>query len=120
MEVGVDIVEVKRFADMQNQTGFLKKYFAQSEIDYIIKKGNRTQTIAGLYAAKEAVLKALGIGIGAGIRLNELCVLHDSAGKPFVEVNAQLNYYLNLKNCNSVAISISHDGGYAVAFCTIF
>ena len=120
MEVGVDIVQVSRIEKMQNQNGFLNKYFAKSEIEHINKKNNKFQTIAGLYACKEAVLKAMGIGIGGGVRLSDICICHDQKGKPFIEVSAQINYYLNLKNCNSIAVSISHDGDFAVAFCTIF
>ena len=119
MEVGVDIVEIARIEKMQKQAEFLKKYFSLQEIEYINKKGCKAQTIAGLYACKEAVLKALGVGIGAGIRLNEISILHEANGRPYIEITPQLNYYLNLKNCNNIAVSISHDGGYAVAFCTI-
>ena len=120
MEVGVDIVQIERIEKLTNQAEFLKKYFSLPEIEYINSKNAKAQTIAGLYACKEAVLKAIGIGIGAGIRLNEISVLYDQNGKPYVQVTPQLNYYLNLKNCNNISLSISHERDSAVAFCTIF
>lgn len=120
MEVGIDIVQISRIEKMQNQVGFLKKYFSQLEIDYIHTKQNKIQTIAGLFACKEAFLKAVGIGIGGGIKLNEISILHDKTGKPYIDITAQINYYLMQKKCNNITVSISHDGDYAVAFCTIY
>ena len=119
MEVGTDIVKISRIKSIKKQDDFLSKNFAETEIEYINKKSDKTQTIAGLFACKEAVLKALGIGIGGGVRLNEICILHEQNGRPFVQITPQLNYFLNLKNCNTISVSISHDGDYAVAFCII-
>jgi phosphopantetheine--protein transferase-like protein len=120
MEVGIDIVEIDRFKKMPNIESFLNKYFSKEEIAYIQKKGGSAQTMAGIFSAKEALLKALEIGIGAGIKLCELSVLHKESGKPYFEVTPQLNYYLNQKNCSSVSVSISHDGNYAIANCLIY
>lgn len=117
MQVGVDIVKIERFTELLTSS-FLNKYFTESEQEYIQSKANKTQTLAGLYACKEAVLKALGIGIGNGIRLNEINIIHKN-GQPFIEVTSQIDYYLNKLNCSQISVSISHDGDYAVAFCTI-
>ncbi|MGN1221672.1 MAG: holo-ACP synthase [Christensenellales bacterium] len=119
MEVGTDIVKISRIKSIKNQDRFLSKNFAENEIEYINKKNGQAQTIAGMFACKEAVLKALGIGISGGVRLNEICILHEPNGRPFVQITSQLNYFLNLKNCNTISVSISHDGDYAVAFCII-
>ena len=119
MEAGVDVVEINRIEKIKNHNLFLTKNFTESEIDYIAKKGGNAQTIAGLFACKEAILKALGLGIGRGLKLNEISIVHKPNGSPYVEITPQLNYYLNLLNCNSISVSISHDAGIAVAFCII-
>ena len=119
METGVDIVKISRLEKYQNDKKFLKKYFSGVEIDYISKKSNSLETMAGIYAAKEAVLKAFGIGIGAGVQLKELSINHTQTNKPFVEVDAKIQYYLNSLGCSEISISIAHDCDYAIAFCVI-
>ena len=119
METGVDIVKISRLEKYQNDEKFLKKYFSNAEIEYISKKANSLETMAGIYAAKEAVLKAFGIGIGAGIELREVSINHTKLNKPFVEVDAKVQHYLSGLSCAEISISISHDGDYAVAFCVI-
>lgn len=119
MEVGVDIVKVDRFEKLLENDSFKNKYFNKQEIEYISNKNN-AQTMAGIYASKEALLKALGMGIGAGLNLKDIIVLHNANGKPYFDINATLNYYLNKNGASSVSLSISHDGEYVVAFCTIF
>ena len=119
MQTGVDIVKIDRFKKIMQDDKFLNKYFSKIETEYINKKSNKNQTVAGLYAAKEAVLKALGIGIGMGLDLKEIVINHDDNGAPFVEIDAKMQYYLNTKGCSNISISISHDREYAISFCVI-
>ena len=119
METGIDIVKIDRLKKYQNNERFLTKYFSQSEIEYINSKGQLVETLAGIYAAKEAFLKSIGIGIGGGISLSEISIIHDKNGKPSLEVTPQIQYYLQKYNCGQVSISISHDGDYAIAICVI-
>ncbi len=119
MQTGVDIIKISRFEKLMQDDKFLNKYYSKIETEYINKKSNKIETIAGLYAAKEAVLKALGIGIGRGLDLKEIAINHDDNGAPFVEVDAKMQYYLNAKGCSNISVSISHDGEYAISFCVI-
>lgn len=119
MEVGIDIVKIERLKKHENNEKFLNKYFAKTEIEYISKKTKKVVTLAGLYACKEAVLKALGLGIGRGVELKEIVVNHSNLGKPFIEIDAKIQYYLQNLGCSNIAVSISHDGDYAVAYCVI-
>ena len=119
MKNGVDISKIDRFNELVNNQSFLNKYFTEPEKEYIKNKGSKPETLAGIFSAKEAVLKALGIGMLNGLSFLDLCILHDKNGEPFVEVDAKLNYYLSLHNCSEISISISHDGEYAIAFCVI-
>lgn len=119
MQNGVDIVQISRFEKLLQNDSFLKKYFNKIEWEYISQKNNKTETVSGLYAIKEAVLKSLGIGIGNGLDLKEIVINHDVNGAPFVEIDAKMQYYLSLKGCSNISVSTSHDGDYTVAFCVI-
>jgi phosphopantetheine--protein transferase-like protein len=101
MKIGIDIVEIERFA------GF--KYpdiFSAAELEYIQDKNNPPETTAGLYAAKEAYFKATGTGIIKS-KLPEIEIAHDQNGKP---------YY---RNNPTASLSISHTKTTAVAVCII-
>lgn len=119
MHCGVDITKIDRFSKFLDDEKYLKKYFTSNEIEYIFSKQNKLQTIAGLYASKEAFLKALGNGIGRGLNLADINILHDKNGKPFIEITPQIQYHLINYRANDVCLSISHDGEYAVAFCVL-
>ena len=62
--IGIDICSISRFKNMKNLERFLKKYFTNEEITYIINTGNREETIAGIFSLKEAFVKAIGTGFG--------------------------------------------------------
>jgi len=74
MLVGIDVLDVVRMEKFVQNEHFLEKYFTEYEIEYVNKNNRMTQSLAGIYSAKEAFLKALGIGIGGGIKLNEPAV----------------------------------------------
>ena len=117
--IGCDIVKIDRFKQLAENKSFLKKYFAVSEIEYVKTKTDKVQTLAGLYACKEAFLKALGLGIGGGLKLSQIEVLHDKIGAPSVNFTPEINYYISKLSLSKVSVSISHDGDYAFAVCQI-
>ena len=117
--IGCDIAQISRFKSLVDSESFLKKYFTKREIEYICSKQNKVQTLAGLYACKEAILKALKMGIGGQIRLTHLEILHDKNGAPMLNFTPELNYYLSSINCTKIDVSISHDGDYAYAVCQV-
>ena len=120
MEIGCDICAIKRMEKWVNNTAFLTKHFTEYEINYINSKVNKADTMAGLYAAKEAVVKALGVGLGNRIALKEIEITHEKNGKPKVEVNHKImNLLINI-SCEEIKISISHDGEYAIAYCICY
>jgi holo-[acyl-carrier protein] synthase len=116
--VGVDIVEVERFKKLHEKWGehFLKKIFTDREIDYCLSKKNSYQHLAGRFAVKEAVSKAISTGWTGNFRWKDVEVLNDKRGKPFAFFHNKLKEELN--SC-SVHISISHSQNYAVAFAII-
>ena len=62
--IGIDICNISRFSNMKNLDKFLKRYFTNEEIDYILNTGKRDETIAGIFSLKEAFVKAIGTGFG--------------------------------------------------------
>lgn len=114
---GVDIVKVSRIEEILTKKGdsFLNKIFTQSERKYIEQKNYNPQTIAGIFAAKEAVSKMLGRGIGK-INWQDIEILHDNRGKPHIRL-----YNEGLNTCKTLGIgnmelSLSHEREYAIAF----
>ncbi len=105
MKTGIDIVEISRFREMQNLDDFIKRVFTPKEQEYFSAKKNRYESIAGIYAAKEAFSKYLGTGI-RGFNFKDIEVVHDALGKP------KLYFMGKFQNAD---LSISHTKTTAVA-----
>jgi len=103
--IGVDIVKVERFT--KTNPRFMQRVFSDYEREYINRKGNKPETMAGLFAAKEAVVKAMGTGF-RNFWPNAIEILHDENGKPFVQLEDMM-----------VHVSISRNETDAVAFVVI-
>jgi len=120
MLVGIDVLDVVRMEKFVQNEHFLDKYFTQYEMEYVSKSNRETLSLAGLFAAKEAFLKALGIGIGGGIDLNDIEIKHDDNGKPYLDVvSNKSKIMLKTMNVEEISISISHTGEIATAICII-
>ena len=106
--VGIDLVDVARFESKLNQTeGLAERIFTNEEI------GSKTQSLAGYWAAKEALIKALGNP--TGLSFQDVKVLKDELGKPRLELSGQTDIRASQLGISNWHISISHDGGMAVA-----
>ena len=120
MLVGIDVLDVVRMEKFVQNEHFLEKYFTPYEIEYVSKTYRQTLSLAGIYAAKEAFLKALGIGIGGGINLNEIEVNHETSGKPYLQVvSGKAQIMLKSMNVLDIQISISHSDEIATAICIL-
>lgn len=108
--IGIDITPIERISAMQDKYGdkFLDKLLAEGE------QGGSVQTLAGLWAAKEAVAKALGTGY-TGFGPTDICILRDSLGAPSVELRGEAADIALLRGVKTVKLSISHAAGLAVA-----
>ena len=83
---GIDIVDVNRFrTSMKKNLNFEKRIFAKNEIIYCKKKTNYINCFAKRFAAKEAFSKSLGIGISKGLKFNEIIIINDKNGKPYIK-----------------------------------
>ena len=115
LDIGIDIIEIKRISECLNKNDkFLKKLFTDNEIELFQSKGYNTQTIAGNFAAKEAVSKSLGLGI-RGYDFRDIEILRDSLGKPIVITHNNLAKICENHNILEIKVSISHGKDYAIA-----
>jgi len=114
LTVGVDIVEIARIEGVTQRWGerFLERVYTPSELAYC---RGRTEHLAARFAAKEAVSKALGTGIG-NITWREIEVLPDEGGQPRVYLQGSARHRADRLGLTSLAISLSHSGEYAIAF----
>lgn len=114
---GLDLVEISRIesAISKGSDRFLERIFTASELD---ESRHRTQSLAGYYAAKEAVAKALGTGLMVkGIRFTDIEILKDQLGAPMVKLSAAAKARYDELGGKSLAVSITHEKAYAAAVC---
>ena len=117
--IGNDIIEIERIEKAILKEGFKNKVYTQRELENIEKRGNRTETYAGIFSAKEAISKAIGTGVRE-FSLIDLEILNNDLGKPYVVVSEKLDKILkNKKEDYQIEISISHSRKYATAMAII-
>lgn len=115
LDIGVDIIEIKRIKEaVENNPRFLEKIFTKNEIAYFEKKGMRHETIAGNFAAKEAISKSIGTGIRS-FNFKDIEVLRNEIGKPIVKTYNNLTQICIDYNVIEIKVSISHSEEYAIA-----
>jgi holo-[acyl-carrier protein] synthase len=119
--IGTDIVSVYRIKKSIKNKNFLKRLFSKEEISKCSKLINSNNCYAKRFAAKEAFSKALGTGISDGINFNEIIVLNEKNGKPFIKLEGKTKQQINkkLKKKAKISLSLSDEEKYAVAFVTI-
>ena len=120
--VGTDIVKISRIKKSLNNKFFLRRIYNEAEISKCNKTINSYNCYAKRFAAKEAFSKALGTGISKGINFNEIIILNEKSGKPFIKLlnKTKKNVQKKLKKNNfKVSLSLSDEKNYAVAFVTI-
>jgi holo-[acyl-carrier protein] synthase len=119
LSVGVDIVELDRIQRAVERHGerFLRRIFTAEEI---ARYRDRLPELAARFAAKEAVSKALGVGLNhisvEGIGWHEVEVLPDPLGKPLVGLTGRAQELAERQGLRQWAVSLSHGRDYAVAF----
>ncbi len=114
--IGVDLVKIDRIQKAgRNHSGFLDRVFTEAEREYCSRQKFSAQHYAGRFAAKEAVLKAIGTGWSAGVKWTDIEVLHGDGGGPIVNVSGRVRDLMDLKGVKQILLSYSHDEGYAVA-----
>ena len=120
--VGTDIVKTNRIQKLLRRKNVLEKLFNKDEIIKCRKIKNTANCFAKRFAAKEAFSKALGTGISKGINFNQIVILNEKNGKPFIKLieNTKKNVEKKLKKRNyKISLSLTDEDEFAVAFVTI-
>ena len=114
---GIDLVKIERIEKIIKRWGdnFIFRIFTPLEREYCEKKkGNKYQSYAGKFAAKEALLKALGLGLREA-NWKEIEIKNDELGQPIIDTSGKLKNIASAKGVSKYFISISHTKEYAAA-----
>ena len=120
--VGTDIIQVNRLKKSLNKKPFLSRIYSKEEILKCKRSKVNSNCFAKRFAAKEAFSKALGTGISKGISFNEIIVLNEKSGKPYIKLINKTKKIVERKlkkKIYKISLSIADEKNYAVAFVTI-
>ena len=115
---GTDIIEIERVRKAIEKDALKEKVFSSREIEYC-EKDKSCQSYAARAAGKEAFFKALGTGWRDKMNINEVEILNDELGKPFIELSGETLKVFEQKGGSKIHISLSHIKETAVAFVII-
>ena len=118
--IGTDIVEIDRIRRIVDKysDNFRKKIFTDVEWEYCWEKKNPIPSLAARFAAKEAVFKALGIGIGA-CKWKDVEVYNNGQGKPEILLHGKAADIARAHFVNMIQVSLSHCKNHAIAFVVV-
>ena len=115
--IGFDLVQVRRMEDALRRWGerFQNKVFTPGEIRYGRKKRNPARHFAARFAAKEAFVKALGIGIRRGVHWKDVEVQRGPLGRPVLKIHGRAVEICRKEGIDGFFLSLTHDGDYSGA-----
>ena len=118
---GIDLVEVARIASSFEKHGesFLNRILLPDEIAYCLQHRQPAPFLAARFAAKEAISKAFGTGIGAELSLTSVGVLNGHAGEPLVELDDKARALLAKHGASRLLLSLTHTDTLAQAFAVL-
>ena len=120
--IGTDIANISRIKNLIKNKKFLTRIFSKIEMSKCNQQINKANCFAKRFAAKEAFSKALGTGIAKGIKFNEIVILNEKNGKPFIKLLNNTKKVVSKKikkKKYKISLSIADEKNYAVAFVTI-
>ena len=115
--IGIDLVENGRIEKIIGKWGskFLQRVFSDEEIQYCGKHVQSSIHYGARFAAKESFLKALGIGLGRGVKFKDIEVMHDKNGKPDLVLWGGAKAQTEKKKITKIHLSLTHTKKYATA-----
>jgi holo-[acyl-carrier protein] synthase len=113
--IGIDIIKIERMkiAVSRWNRKFLERIFTENEILYAYKKKDPYLSLSVRFAAKEALIKAIGISIP--LSLKEIEILNHEDGRPFINVTGRLRTFFDNNTITCTHVSLSHEQEYGVA-----
>lgn len=111
--IGIDLIKIDRMKKLieKYDTRFLEKFLSPEEVALV----KNYRTAAGFWAAKEAASKALGCGIGAECGFHDITITKTAKGAPLLALSERVKKHFGI---DASALSITHDGDYAIAVVT--
>ena len=107
--IGIDMIEVSRVIEkIDKNKGFKEKVFSEHEVTYCESKKNKNENYAARFAAKEAFLKATGLGLMLGHQLSDIEVVNDDLGKPSFYLKGDFKTKSVEHHWNKIHLSLSH------------
>ncbi len=115
--IGIDIIEVARIAASFEKFGerFVNRILLPGEITYCLTHKNPAPFLAVRFAAKEAISKAFGTGIGAALSWQDMEIRRKESGEPFVILHGKGSELFTARNAKQLLVSLSHTEHYAAA-----
>lgn len=115
--IGLDLVHIPRIETIVSRwrNRFLERVYTDAEREALIERASPYASLAGRFAVKEAILKALGTGLSAGIRWRDIEVRTDQLGRPLATATGRAHDLLREAGVSHIYVSLAHDGEYAVA-----
>jgi holo-[acyl-carrier protein] synthase len=114
--IGADIAVVRRFEKWVRNEALINRFFHPDELGILSRSLKiAARSLGARFAAKEAFGKALGTGF-TGLVLKDICVVQDEDGKPSLVVYGSALSLLKKNGADTIHVSLSHDGEYALAF----
>lgn len=114
--IGIDIIEVPRIAaQLSKDERFKHRLFTDEEITYCEAKRLKAQNYAARFAAKEALLKALGTGLRGRMKWTDIEVVNDDTGRPEIRVSGGVKRIVEKAGVSNIHVSVSHVKDVAVA-----
>ena len=119
--LGIDLCGIARIEQaIQKNERFLARWYTAEEQAYIASRGQAgAQSAAAMFAAKEAFVKAAGLGIGRGIAFTDVAVAHDELGAPYYVLTGGAETKMKELGAQRAWLSLSHEEGVAAAVCVI-
>ena len=114
---GIDIVNIERIEHLMTRWGdlFLGRVFSEGEINRCRAQARPSECFATRFAAKEAFLKAIGLGFREGIRWTDIEVVNDPVGKPGLFFHRKARELFRTLRIHQAHLTLSHDRPFAVA-----
>lgn len=118
--IGTDLCDISRIQKAMEKARFVERVFTPAERAFLESRGKgRVQSAAAMFAAKEAVVKALGTGFSGGIMPEMVEILHDDLGAPRVRLLDRAAQRMKAMGAQEIALSLSHERGLAMAVAVI-